>query len=136
MNKYFTHTIILTLVPAVFMSVIAGVCMLLIANWPAVFVWVIIVSLVGVAACPLLAMLALLKLKRVKISLFEIIVSVVASLVVAVLFNVALKSGIHAISGHHLSAAAALMLWLNLVGWIMGLFAFARFVSALPTDIS
>jgi len=134
MNKYFTHTIILTLVPAALMSVIVVVCLLLVAHWPAVFSWVIIVSLVGAAACPLLAMLALLRIKRVKISLFDLIVCALGSLLAAVLFNVALKSGIHAISGHYLSAAAARMLWLNLIGWLMGLFAFARFVSALPTD--
>jgi hypothetical protein len=136
MKKYFTHPIILTLVPAVFMSVIAGVCLLLVAQWPAVFSWVIIVSLLGAAACPLLAMLALLRIKRVKISLSDLIVCALGSLLAAVLFNIALKSGIHAISGHRLSAAAARMLWLNLIGWVMGLFGFARFVSALATDIS
>jgi len=136
MKKYFTHTIILTLVPAVFMSVIAGACVLLIAHWPTAFPWVIIVSLLAVALCPLLAVVALIRITGPKISLFDLILCALGPLVVGILFNGALKSGIHEISGRHLSPAAARMLWLNLVGWIMGLFALARFVSALPRDAS
>lgn len=134
MNKHFTHAIILTLVPAVFMSVVAGVCVLLIAHWPAVFVWVIIVSLYATAICPLLAVLALLRVKRVNVSLFEIIVPVTASLVAVALFNVALKCGIQNMSGRHLSSAAGRALWINLIGWVIGIFTLLRFVSALPDD--
>ena len=118
------------------MSVIAGVCLLLIAHWPAAFVWVIIVSLLAVAICPLLAVLALIRFTRPKILLFDLILCALGSLVVGILFNLALKSGIHEISGRHLSPAAARTLWLNLAGWVVGLFELARFVSALPRDMS
>ena len=118
------------------MSVIAGVCLLLIAHWPAAFVWVIIVSLLAEAICPLLSTLALIRITRPRISLLDLVLCAVGSLVVGVLFNVALKSGIHEISGRHLSPAAARMLWLNLVGWVIGLFELARFVSALPREMS
>jgi hypothetical protein len=134
MDKYFVHAIILTLVPAVLMSVVAGVCVLLIAHWPAVFLWVIIASLYATAICPLLAMLALLRVKQVKISLFEIIVSVAASLVAVALFNVALKCGIQNISGRHLSSAAGRALWFNVIGWVIGIFTLLHFVSALPDE--
>jgi hypothetical protein len=131
MNKHFTPALILTLVPAIFMAVVAGICGLLIAHWPAVFVWVIIVSLYATAICPLLAMLALLRVKQVKISLFEISLSVAASLVAVALFNVALKSGIQNMSGRHVSSAAGRALWFNLIGWVIGIITLLRFVSAL-----
>jgi len=130
-SRYFKHAIILTLFAAVFMSFVAVVC-LLIAHWPGAFVWVIVVSLLGAAFCPLLATLGLLRFTRVALSLFDLIACAAVSLAVLALFNVAFRSGIHEISGRHLSPAAARMLWLNLVGWIMGLFALARFVSGLP----
>lgn len=133
MKKYFTHTIILTLAPAIFMSLVAGGC-LLIAHRPGAFVWVIIVSFFAAASCPLLAILVLLRITRVKISLFQLIVSALASLVAAVLFNVGLKSGIHEISGRDLSPAATRVLWLNILGWGMGIIELARFVSALPQE--
>lgn len=133
MKKYFTHTIVLTLVPAVFMSLVAGGC-LLIARRPSAFVWVVVVSFSAAASCPLLTLLVLLRLTHVKISLFQLIVTAVASLVAAVLLNVGLRVGIEEVSGRHLSPTGARVLWLNIIGWGMGIIELARFVSALPEE--
>jgi hypothetical protein len=130
-SRHFKHAIVLTLVPAVFMSLVAGGC-LLIVHRPGAFVWVIVVSFSAAAICPLLAILALIRITNPKISLVDLIVCAVVSLLAAVLFNVALKSGIQEISGRHLSSAGSRVLWLNLLGWVMGIIELARFVSALP----
>jgi hypothetical protein len=130
-SRYFKHATILTVVPAIFMSLVAGGCLLIVQR-PGAFVWVVVVSFSAAAVCPLLSLLALLRITHPKVSLFDLIVCAAVSLLAAVLFNVALKSGIQEISGRHLSGAASRMLWLDLVGWVMGIIELARFVSALP----
>jgi hypothetical protein len=131
MNRYFKDTVILTLFAAVFMSLVAVVC-LLIAHWLGAFGWVIIISFFAAAVCPLLATLGLLRFTRVALSLFDLIACAAVSLVVVALFNVAFRSGIHEISGRHLSRLASRGLWFDILGWVMGLITLARFVSGLP----
>jgi hypothetical protein len=94
-SRYFKHATILTVVPAVFMPLVAGGC-LLIAQRPGAFVWVVVVSFSAAAVCPLLSLLALLRITHPKVSLFDLIICAAVSLLAAVLFNVALKSGVQA----------------------------------------
>jgi hypothetical protein len=88
------------------MSLVAGGCVL-VAHWPGAFVWVIVLSISAAASCPLLAILGLLRITRVNISLFHLIVAAAVSLPATILFNVGLKSGIQRVSGLYHSATGA-----------------------------
>ena len=113
------------------MSLIAGVCLLFVRQ-PGAFAWVIIISLIAAGFCPLFAILTLLRITRTEISLFDLIAAAVIPLVIVVLYNATLKLSIHEVLGRDLSRVATRLLWLDVLGWVLGLITLARFVSRLP----
>jgi hypothetical protein len=133
MMHYFKRSLILVLSSAAFVLVIAGICSLVVYV-PTGFAWemVVIVALSSLAACPLLTTLVLLKTGRGPLRLFDLIACGIISLLAVGLLNGALSFFTYQLSGRHISHAAWRMLWLDSLGWLIGLFTLFRFVSGLP----
>jgi hypothetical protein len=121
--RYFTHTIILTAFMTAFVLTVAAVCSFVVYV-PVDIGWkmVIIVTLVCLAACPLLATHFLWKVVRSPILLFDVLACTIISLLAVALLNNALSFFVYKQSGKYVSGYAwHMLITLNILGWLMGM---------------
>lgn len=131
--RYFRDSIILALSSGAFVLLVAAICSLVVYV-PNGLAWdaVVIAAFFSMAVCPLLATLVLLKTNPGPLLLFDLIACGIISLLAVGLLNGAFSFFVHQLSGRHISHGAWRMLWIDTVGWPMGLITLFRFVSRLP----
>ena len=119
---YLKHALILVVFTAVFVILVAAICSLVVYV-PIDIGWrmVIAITLISLGACPLLATHFLWKVVRPPLLVFDVTACTVISLLAIALLNYALSFFIYKQSGKYVSGYAWHMLWINWLGWLVGM---------------
>jgi hypothetical protein len=122
LKRYLAHVLILAVFTTAYVLAVAAICSFVVYA-PVDIGWktVIIVTMVCLAACPLLATHFLWKVVRSPLLLFDVLACTIISLLAVALLNNALSFFIYKQSGKYVSGYAWHMLMVNWLGWLVGM---------------